>query len=81
LTLQETKRIKKLIEADNAYAFYNLAVDYARGDLGMPQDMAKANELYLRAGQLGCAEAYYNLGCSYYNGEGVEVDKKKTENY
>ena len=48
---------------------------------GVPQDYEKANELYRRAGQLGCAEAYYNLGNSYYYGRGVEVDKKKANDY
>ena len=68
---------KKLMEAGNAHAFYNLAGCYADGDRGTPQDVIKANELYLRAGELGCAEAYLNLGNSYYIGRGVEMDKKK----
>ena len=71
------KRMQKLIEAGHAYALFILASYYANGDCGMQQDGAKANELFLRAGELGCAEAYYDLGVSYDNGEGVEVDKKK----
>ena len=47
----------------------------------MPQDLAKANDLYLRAGELGCAEAYCNLGLAYDIGRGVEVDKKKAKHY
>jgi hypothetical protein len=78
---EEVKQIKKLVEAGNAYAIYNLAGYYADGDGGMPQDFAKANELVLRAGELGCGAAYHNLGNSYYNGEGVEVDKKKATHY
>ena len=78
---ERVRRIKKLIETDHAYAFYVLAAYYSRGIRGMPQDMTKANELWLRAGELGCAEAYLNLGNSYYNGEGVEVDKKKAKHY
>ena len=65
----------------DAYALNLVAGDYERGIKGMPQDFAKANELYLKAGELGCAEAYHNLGSSYYNGEGVEVDKKKAKHY
>ena len=75
------KRIRKLMDANNARAFYNFAIWYATGIKGMPQDRAKANELYLRAGELGCADAYYNLGNSYDNGEGVEMDKKKAKYY
>ena len=79
---EEVKRIKKLMEADNAYAFYVLASYYDRGVKGMPQDYEKANELYLRAGELGCSNACYNLGISYsFHGNGVEVDKKKAKHY
>ena len=77
----EVKRIKKLIEAGNADAFYALAGCYDNGDHGMPQNIKKANELYLKAGELGCAAAYLNLGISYDNGDGVEVDKKKEKYY
>ena len=69
------------MEADNADAFHNLAGYYADGDMGMPQDFAKANELLFKAGELGCAEGYCKLGYSYENGEGVEVDKKKARYY
>ena len=78
---EEVKRIKKLIECSNAYGYYQLAGYYVRGIMGMPQDMTKVNELYWRAGELGCAEAHWNLGISYQNGEGVEVDKKKATHY
>ena len=47
----------------------------------MPQDWSRANELWLRAGGLGCAVAYCNLGNSYDDGRGVEVDKKKAKHY
>ena len=77
----EIKRLKKLMDADNSHGYHQLAGYYDRGDTGMPQDMVKANELLLRAGELGCAEAYFNLGISYYNGRGVEVDKKKANDY
>ena len=75
------KRLKKLMEADNAYAFSILAEYYAEGIKGMPQDFAKAIELYLRAGELGCAEAYFNLGILYDYGRSVEEDKKKAKHF
>ena len=76
------KQTQKLIGANNARAFYMLAGCYEHGMRGMPQDFAKANDLYLRAGELGCAEGYYNFGhSSYDNGGGVEVDKKKAKYY
>ena len=78
---EEVKRIKKLLKTDNAYAFNNLAGHYDRGIMGMPQDFEKANELWIKAGQLGCAEGYYNLGINYENGRGVEVDNEKAGYY
>ena len=58
----EVKRVKKLMEKGNAYAFNQLAGYYAQGIKGLPQDEAKANELLLKAAELCCAEASYNLG-------------------
>ena len=78
---EDVGRVMKLMEKGNARAFYNLASDYARGCTGMAQDWLKAHELYLKAGELGCAEAYSNLGCSYDNGTGVEIDKEKAKQY
>ena len=65
----------------NSEAFNHLAVFYAEGINGMPQDRQKANELYLKAGELGCADGYFNLGMSYDQGRGVGVDMKKAKHY
>ena len=73
--------MKRLMKANNAHAFYNLAGCYEYGSMGMPQDIEKAHELLLKAGELGCTEGYCNLGNSYFNGRGVELDKKKAEYY
>jgi len=69
------------MEAGNAESIYNLAYYYEHGEHGLPQDRSKALELYHRAGDLGCSEAYNNIGYAYNNGEGVEVDKKKANQY
>ena len=78
---EEVARAKKLMEKGNADAYAQLAGYFARGRMGTPQNWAKANELYLKAGELGCAEAYHNLGNSYDNGRGVEIDEKKAKHY
>ena len=86
---EEVKRVMKLTEKGNAYAFFQLAGYYAQGEsqsiypnLDMPQDLAKANELLLKAGELGCAAAYYNLGnCCTNEGMGVEIDEKKAKHF
>jgi len=75
------ERLKKRVEVGDADAIYTLGVLYARGIQGFPQDYTKAIELSHRAGELGCANAYYNIGSAYQNGQGVEVDKKKAQHY
>ena len=78
---EEVNKTKKLMEKGNAGAFIMLAGCYYNGIKGLPQNMARANEFYLKAGELGHTEAYYNLGIMYYNGNGVEIDKKKAKYY
>ena len=75
------KRIKRLMENGNASAFNALAGCYARGTNGMQQDKVKANELWLKAGELGRAVGYCKLGGSYSIGTGVERDEKKSKHY
>ena len=77
----QVEQYKNLMEKGNAMAFFESGCYYARGTNGMRQDWVKANELWLKAGELGCAQAYFNLGSSYYHGMGVEIDKKKAEHY
>ena len=48
---------------------------------GIPQDWAKANELFKKAEELGHAEEYCKLGCLYGTGQGVERDWKKAKLY
>ena len=78
---EEMERLKNLMDKGNAVAFSTLGGCYADGDLGLPQDDQKANKLYLKAGELGCAAGYYNLGNSYHRGRGVERDVKKAQPY
>ena len=78
---ERNERMKKMAESGNAIANYNVGIYYYEGSCGFPQDNEKAIELWLRAGELGHAGAYNNLGFSYYNGRGVEVDKKKAKHY
>ena len=47
----------------------------------MPQDHAKACELWHRAAKLGHAGAYLGIGNVYDIGQGVKVDKKKAKHY
>ena len=75
------ERVDKRMKNGNTVAFYELACCYADGAYGLQQDRVKANELWLKAGELGYAEAYTRLGYSFSNGMGVEADKKKAKHY
>ena len=48
-----------------------------KGELGLQKDSVKAMELFLKATEHGCPEAYYNMGNLYRNGDGVEKNMKK----
>ena len=71
------KRLNRLMENGSAGAFHTLADHYYNGTI-VPQDVGKAHELYLKAGELGYSGAYHNLGLDYDFGTlTVEIDKKK----
>ena len=78
---EKVRLTKKLMERGNAEAYNKLAVCYNHGSYGLPQDWMKAAELWLKAGELGCAEAYCKLGGLYAIGQGVERDEKKAKYY
>jgi len=78
---ESLNRIEKLVDKGNANAFYTLGLAYRKGDFGLTQSYQKANELYLKAGGLGCSKAYYGLGISYEKGTGVAIDKNKAKHY
>ena len=78
---EEVNRAKKLMKKGNATSFNQLAGYYERGSCGLRQDQEKANELLLKAGELGCVDAYFNLGIMYSNGTGVTIDEKKAKYY
>ena len=75
------ERLQKRVELDDAEATFNLGCKYREGDDGFPQDYDKALELFVRAGELGNANAYCDVGYAYYNGEGVDIDEKKAKHY
>ena len=77
------KRFEKRLNMDlnDTDAIYNMGCYYARGQLGLPQNQAKALELWHRAGEFGHATAYYSIGYAYTNGNGVERDEKKAKHY
>ena len=75
------ERIKKRVEVGDAMAIYNLACYYDEGKFDLPQDWDKALELWHRAGELGNAHSYHNIGHEYMTGRSVEGDMKKATQY
>ena len=69
------------VEVGDAEAICNVGSCYYNGDYGLPQDHAKALELYQQAGELGNVGAYHSISVAYYTGNGVERDEKKAEYY
>ena len=80
-SIERIKRCKKRAELGDAEAIFKLGNIYRVGKFGFPQDDVKALELFVRAGDIGSTEAYCNIGYSYENGRGVEIDKKKANHY
>lgn len=78
---ERANRTKKLMDNGNDEAFNILGGYYDKGIKGFSQDYQKANELYLKAGQVGSANGYLNLGNNYRQGRGVEVDINKANHY
>ena len=75
------ERLQKRVELGDAWSTFSLGCYYRRGDNGFPQDYDKALELFVRAGELGHAVAYNNVGYAYKYGNGVEIDEKKANHY
>ena len=75
------EQIKKRVEIDDAVAINDMGGYYSDGLYRMPQNHAKALELYHQAGELGHSSSYYNIGIAYLNGRGVERDEKKANHY
>ena len=71
-------RINKCVERNDAKSMEQLAMHYRDGNMGLQKDLTKAMELFQKAGELGCASAYCDLGNLYYHG--LE-DLKKGKHY
>jgi TPR repeat protein len=65
--------LRKRADANDPWAMYNLGCAYFDGNI-VPQDDKKAVELWMRAGELGCALAHNKVAIAYHDGCGVEVD-------
>eukprot|EP00979_Chaetoceros_neogracilis_P007454 scaffold1572_cov238-Chaetoceros_neogracile.AAC.1 len=74
---ENIERIKKRVEANDAWAMYNLGTCYRLGMMGLRQDHAKALELYHKSAKLGNNIAHHNLSDCYQTGDIGEKDTRK----
>jgi len=75
------KRYEERVEMNDSIAIYNHGCNYAEGRYGLPQNIAKALELWHQAAELGRADAYHSIASAYCNGRGVGVDMEKATHY
>ena len=75
------ERLKKRAEDGDAIAMHNLGGFYRIGRMGLPQDLEKAMELWLKAGGLGHGAAQSSVANAYLEGLGIERDMKKAKYY
>jgi len=68
---EAVEREMKRVEIGDAMAIFNLGYYYALGLYGYPHDYDKALGLWHRAGELGFAESYYNIGNAYLQGKWI----------
>eukprot|EP00956_Cyclotella_meneghiniana_P016618 scaffold26333_cov56-Cyclotella_meneghiniana.AAC.1 len=73
--------LRKRVERNDPAAMFELGTCYFTGELGVSIDQSKGLELWLRAGELGLATAYMNIGLIYKQGRGVENDETKSKYY
>eukprot|EP00979_Chaetoceros_neogracilis_P016505 scaffold8254_cov133-Chaetoceros_neogracile.AAC.1 len=74
---EEIERMKKRVEANDAWAMLNLGSYNQFGMLGLRQDHAKALELFHKSAKLENHHAHLILSLRYHDGVIVEKDTRK----
>ena len=75
---EETVRLmRERVQLNDAENIYCLGCDYSTGSIGLPKDLKKAHELYVRAADLGSPRACTNASFGILIGEVVEIDEEK----
>ncbi|KAL7533437.1 hypothetical protein ACHAWF_004493 [Thalassiosira exigua] len=75
------KKVKARADTNDANATLELGYYYKEARGGLKRDLKRAVELWLRAGKLGKASGYCEVGNCYLLGKGVEKDIDKAEHY
>ncbi|EJK52664.1 hypothetical protein THAOC_28038 [Thalassiosira oceanica] len=69
--------LQKRVSKEDAEAIAYLGDSYYHGGLGLAKDVHRAIELWTEAAELGSMGAHYQLGRSYYYGDGVDEDQPR----
>ena len=73
---ESLKWAQKAVDGGCAAAYWTLALAYEHGR-GVPEDHAKATELFKKGAELGDPNCQHSYGCRLANGDGVEQDWAK----
>ena len=75
-------RSRKRVELKDPIAWYNLAMHYDAGGLGLSVDQAKCVDLLRQSADLGFPVARYQLACFHHDGEmGLEQNDEEASKY
>ena len=69
--------VQKRADKGDDTAINHLGTKYYFGEFELAKDVPRAIELWTEAAELGSLDAHYNLGHTYYEGDGVEEDKPR----
>ena len=69
--------VQKRADKRDAEAMHFLGQTYYHGKLGLTKNVPRAIELWTEAAELGSLGAHFDLGLSYYTGDGVEEDEQR----
>ena len=72
---ENIQELRMRVDINDAGTMYVLGSYYYHGNFGLPQDRARAIELYARAAELKFSNAHYHLGMNYHRGGDLKKAK------
>lgn len=78
---QNIRELKNLANNNDPTAQYQLAQLYEKGVKGVPKDLRKARELYIKAANNGVIDAMFKAGIACEYGIGGREDLRKAKKF
>ncbi len=69
------------MKKSNPFAYMQMAIKYKQGDDGVFQSDTRSLEMFIKAAELGHAEAFGNIGSNYQDGTAVEQNMSNALEY